>query len=275
MRLPPALVAFALLLAAPATALASSPCACGLGITPLHGDVKDFPTNGRLFIQAGTPRAALSLVKVVAAAPAEDVPFHFEDLAGGTGDAWLVPDAPLEPNTGYAWGHGNLKSPFITGAGPDTEAPTFTSAIIQGSAMDGACEEHLAATFVIDGPADNTAPFTNWFIQINLESPARTIYLSPVNEFYFGRMTTDEPGWENCLNNVPEAEEGKTFPANLVAFDWAGNASKTATNSFQFEAGGSSGCGCEVVGSRSEGGAAFAAIAAALAFMRSRRRLPR
>jgi MYXO-CTERM domain-containing protein len=263
--------AFALLVAAPSSSFASSACDCGFASDPLGVDHDAVPTNLKLFIEKGTDRPGLSLTKTMSGAP-QDIPFHFEEATGGTGDAWMVPDMPLEPNTMYEWGRGELRVSFTTGAGADTEAPTFTSAALEARAIDGACPEHLAAALSVVGAGDNTATPSQLTWKITLKSPAKTLYLPPGDNGYIGRMLTDEAGWDTCLSNVVEAEEDKTYEASLVALDWAGNATQEVSTSFQFSTGGSSGCGCRAAGGAAPGAAGAFFLAAAALFVSRRRR---
>jgi MYXO-CTERM domain-containing protein len=101
---------------------------------------------------------------------------------------------------------------------------------------------------------------------------AKVVYIPPTYTRYLGRMDIDDKSWDSCLSNFPEAELDTAFEATLVAFDWAGNASKEVTTSFQFAEGGS-GCGCRMVeDENSSTSGVFISGALALVLARRRKR---
>jgi hypothetical protein len=259
----------AFIVAIPSAAFATPGCPCSTGGDPLGIEAKGVPTNVKLFVPAGTDRATLSLAKVVNGM-SQPVPSHFEDTPESTGDGWIVPDAPLDPMASYEYVKGDIRDPFTTGPGDDTAAPTFTTAAFVAEAMAGACEQHIAATLRTEGGADDSTEQSRWTWKVTITSPAKTLYFPPGTDGYLGRMDTDDSSWTSCLNNFPAAELDKTFEAKLVALDWAGNASKEATTSFEF-AEASGGCGCRMAESaKSTEMSAF--LFGALALLACRRR---
>jgi MYXO-CTERM domain-containing protein len=262
-----------LVLAAPSTASASDACDCSFGNDPIGlGDSSEgLPTNLRLFVGGVADRQSLSFAKIVNGSP-EPVAFHFEESADGPGAPWMVPDALLEPMTTYEYIRGGFHHQFMTGTGEDLSAPTFTSARIESISMAGACEAHIGARLTTDGEVDDTAPKHLLTWRATFSKPAKVVYFPPNFTRYLGRMDIDDNSWDSCLSNFPAAELDTTFEATLVAFDWAGNASKEVTTSFQFAEGGS-GCGCRMVeDDNSSTSGVFISGALALAVARRRKR---
>jgi len=86
---------------------------------------------------------------------------------------------------------------------------------------------------------------------------------------YLGRMADGRP--DSCLDNFPAADLGRKYEATLVAFDWAGNASKEVSTTFEFADSEGSDCGCRIGGS-SKSTELSAFFGGALAFLVFRRR---
>ena len=255
----------ALVLAIPSAAFASDACSCALGDRPLgYLDANAVPPNVKLFVRASSNRAILSFAKVVDGV-SQPIPFHFEDVPEGTGDGWIVPDAPLDPKTTYEYVQGEFRQLFTTSPGEDAIAPTFTTAGFVPLTMGGACQDHISASLETKGAVDDTTAQDLWTWRVTIKSPAKTIYMPPQGGTYIGRMET----WKDCLVNFPEAELDKKFEATLVAFDWAGNASREESTTFEFAEGGI-GCGCRMTGSSKSTGmnAFFLGALALLAFRR-------
>ncbi len=254
----------ALVLSIPSAAFASDACSCALGGPALGFDPKAVPPNVKLFVPAGSDRTIVSFAKVVDGV-SQPIPFHFEDAPEGTGDGWIVPDAPLDPMATYEYVQGNRREPFTTSPGEDAIAPTFTTAGFVPSTLIGACEDHVSAALQTEGAADDTTAQNLWTWKVSIKSPAKTIYMAPQAGTFIGRTEN----WDNCLVNFPEAELDKKFEATLVAFDWAGNASREVSTSFEFAEGGM-GCGCRTTGSSrpTETSAFFLGTLALLAFRR-------
>lgn len=263
------LLVSAWVLAIPSAVSASEACICGLGTSPLGIEAKDVPTNVKIFVTAGSNRATLSIAKVVNGMP-QPIATHFEDAPEGTGDGWIVPDAPLDPMTTYEYVVGEIREQFTTGAGADTMAPTFSSAALLSLPMPGACEDHVSAALRAESGVDDSTTQGLWTWRINIKSPATTLYLPPQSIGYIGRMDTDDKSWESCLNNFQAAELDKEYTATLTALDWAGNASTEASTTFEFAAGGT-GCGCHAVG-HTESTEMSVLVGGALALFAFRRR---
>ncbi|MBK9258370.1 MAG: hypothetical protein IPM54_00875 [Polyangiaceae bacterium] len=265
----------ALVFATASTAFGQGVCTCEFTSgDPLGYSKNPVPTNVKLFVAAGMDRSIPSLSKVVDGV-SEPVPFHFEDAPEGTGDGWLVPDAPLEPMTSYEYTYRWKDYPtrMTTGAGEDTTAPTFTTAEIVPRGLIGECIPHISAILLKEGASDDVAePFSlTW--RATIKSPAKTIYFPPLAWGYIGRMNKGEWAEDSCLNNFLEAELGKQYEATLVAFDWAGNVSREVSTSFEFADSESSDCGCRMADSSKsiEMRAFFLGALALLAYRRRRR----
>jgi hypothetical protein len=232
----------AFVLAIPSAAFASDACSCWLGNGPLGVQPNAVPPNVKLFVPAGYDRSIFSLAKVVDEV-SQPIPFHFEDAPEGTGDGWIVPDAPLDPMATYEFVQGKSRQPFTTSPGEDTIAPTFTNAGFVPYTLSGACEDHVSAALQTEGAADDTTMPGLWTWRVSIKSPATTMYLSPQSGIVIGRMET----WGGCMVSFPAAELEKKFDATLVAFDWAGNASREVSTTIEFAEGGM-GCGCWMTG---------------------------
>ena len=270
-------LALALGLAA-APAHASPPCACPmLELTLPFDGATDVPTNTRIFVVGGGFTAA-QVTLAPEMDPTAPVSVRVEATGGTMEETWIIPEAELAPSTRYRL---VLPEPltarvFTTGAGPDTAAPTFDSASVSGTSLDGACDDHAAASVTTEGLADDVVPEDRLLLRVAVDDPSsdvetRVVWLQG-RRGVFGAFSAAD--WQSCLHNFPGVSTVRDLEVVVTAIDWSGNEStpsESATFRFQDNPW-AVGCTCSTPGSGSSGGLGpLALLAAALLALRRRR----
>jgi MYXO-CTERM domain-containing protein len=265
-------------LAAPASVEASPPCECVLdGVMPRDG-ATGVPTNVRIFVPAGG-FTATQVTLAPEIAPTEVVAVRIEPTGGTLNQSWIIPETALAPSTAYLL---QLPVPpdtmrFTTGTGPDTTAPQFTAAVVEGGALSGACDDHLAAVVTVEeGLTDDVVPTDRILVRVVVDDPAsdveaRTIWLEGPHGV-FGAFSN--PSWQTCMDNFPGVSAARTWRAVVTAVDWSGNeSSPSAAASFRFqENDDAAACGCRATGAGTPSALGLAALLSVCFFVLRRRR---
>ncbi|MBI5486229.1 MAG: hypothetical protein HY905_02735 [Deltaproteobacteria bacterium] len=268
------------LAAAPAPASASPPCECPmLESLPPEG-ATGVPTNARIFlVQGGFTADQVTLAPEDQ--PLATVAVRVEATGGTMDETWIIPEVELEPATRYRL---TLPDPlpartFTTGAGPDTTPPAFESAVLEGTSLSGACDDHAAASVTVEGLHDDIVPVDRLLLRVAVDDPSsdvetRVVWLQG-DHGVFGAFSS--PAWQNCLHNYPGISTVRDLQATVMVLDWSGNESEysqMATFRFQDNPWAVA-CDCSVPGSGSPGGLGTLAVLALAALgLRRRARRP-
>jgi MYXO-CTERM domain-containing protein len=264
---------------ATAPAHASPPCACPMleDTLPFEGATA-VPTNARIFV-AGGGFTATQVTLAPELDPTATVAVRLEATGGTMQETWIIPEAALAPSTRYRLVLPEPLPPrtFTTGAGPDTTAPTFETATVSGASLDGACDDHAAASVTTAGLTDDVVPADRLLLRVAVDDPAsdietRVVWLQGTRGF-FGAFSS--PDWQNCLHNFPSVSTARDLEVVVTAIDWSGNES-TPSESATFRLQDNPwavGCTCSTPGSGSSGGLGpLALLAAVLLVLRRRTR---
>lgn len=221
----------------------------------------DLPTNLRLPLVR--PPSEVRLLD----AEEQEFPFQLEEAPGGY-VTWLVPDATLEPYSGYVVEHFEYSYwrhlvAFETGAGSDLAPPAAPPPPLVSYSIDRyLCEPHVGATvrfsavfpmgtlvrLVVSrsGEPDHDLVLPYEPEDINRKWPMNGV-------LYLGDYTQHE-GSGDCLRIVPGVEEGASYLMTASVIDLAGLESPpSAPVTFQFYTAGatdkkSGACGCSAAG---------------------------
>ncbi len=205
----------------PSATAATPPCECPGERAPTlpPTGATGVPTNVRIFV-SHPPRVQPSMVRLVQVTGegAGIVPARVE-LSEVIGSFWLVPEAPLAPDTEHAvrTTENELFASWTTGSGPDEQPPLVADAAFTPAPAHEVCDDHRAARF--GAAIEDATPPEELLFEV-VTSTGKTIYVS-------GRdpLLIDYSGETDAVcerGNFDRAPEGPVT-AVVRVMDLAGN----------------------------------------------------
>lgn len=216
---------------------------------------RDVPLDARIFVSS--PAVSVESVRLVRASDGEEVPVSLQPTGGPEHTRWLVPDAPLEPDTLYhvvaGSGQGAPYTQLYTQrrtASP--QVPTLAGVVQRedGGPLRSLCGSSVGAAFgLVDAQLEGQS-IQRTLVKVDVEGLAsgpRRLFLPPATaDLAFGHFL-EPAGTASTRNCLADAELGPLEPGAVQVqvrlWDRSGQVSEPVSTPLTLRAVPPAGCG--------------------------------
>jgi MYXO-CTERM domain-containing protein len=205
----------------PSEAQACGACVCDTPRFWTHpGPVdRDVPLDARIFVSS--PTAPVESVRLLRASDGQEVPASLQPTGGPAHTRWLVPDAPLAPDSEYRVEAGAEQTTLYTQRRTGSAQVPVLGGLrvnLEGGLLRALCGSSVGVAFALDGAQVEGEPVQRTLVQVDVEGlPAgpRRLFLPPAaGDLALGHFL-GQPGDTSARDCLGDAELGPVEPGEL------------------------------------------------------------